>query len=137
MRRDRATNHPKGWFGGPWDSDLAISVGFANEAVDDPHVHSLITEIYLVARGTSEVRVGSETIELQQGDALIVEPGEAHTFLSSSPDYLHFVVHSPGLAGESARREKQSVSRSQLGLARPLRSVGVRSGTLAQATVPS
>ena len=41
---------------------------------------------------------------------------EAHTFFGSSADYLHFVVHSPGLTGDEARREKQLVSRSRLGL---------------------
>jgi mannose-6-phosphate isomerase-like protein (cupin superfamily) len=116
VRRERINTDTKGWFAGPWDSDLSVSVGFANQGVDDPHVHSVITEIYLVARGTSVARVGSETIDLKAGDALIVEPGEAHTFLSSSSDYLHFVVHSPGLTGDSAQGEKQPVPRSRLGL---------------------
>ncbi|HKE01331.1 MAG TPA: cupin domain-containing protein, partial [Planctomycetota bacterium] len=105
-----------GWFAGPWDSDLAVSVGFANEGIDEPHVHSQITEIYLVARGTSSIRVEHETVELREGDALVVEPGEAHTFLSSSDDYLHFVIHTPGLAGEAAAHEKRPVPRTQLGL---------------------
>jgi mannose-6-phosphate isomerase-like protein (cupin superfamily) len=116
LRRERITGNAKGWFAGPWDSGLAISLGFANEGVDEPHVHSRVTEIYLVARGSSTVRVGEETIELTEGDALILEPGEPHTFLGSSPDYLHFVVHSPGLAGEAAQAEKQLVPRSDLGL---------------------
>jgi hypothetical protein len=48
-------NHsaPKGWYAGPWNSDLAISVGYANKGVDEPHVHTKINEIYLVARGTA------------------------------------------------------------------------------------
>ena len=54
--------------------------------------------------------------ELREGDALIVEPGEPHTFLGNSPDYLHFVVHSPGVAGETSRAEKKLVPRSDLGL---------------------
>jgi mannose-6-phosphate isomerase-like protein (cupin superfamily) len=116
VRHERITEEAKGWFAGPWDSDLAVSVGFANEGVDEPHVHSRITEIYLVARGTSTIRVESETVELREGDTLIIEPGEGHTFLSSSDDYLHFVIHTPGLAGESARNEKQLISRAQLGL---------------------
>jgi mannose-6-phosphate isomerase-like protein (cupin superfamily) len=70
--------------------------------VDEPHVHSRITEVYLVARGSSSIRVEEETIELREGDALIIEPGEAHTFLGSSADYLHFVIHAPGLAGDDA-----------------------------------
>jgi hypothetical protein len=47
---------------------------------------------------------------------LVVEPGEAHTFLSSSLDYLHFVIHIPGISGEEAHSEKSLVSRAQLGL---------------------
>lgn len=115
MRHERITDEAKGWFAGPWNSDLGVSVGFANEGIDEPHVHSQLTEIYLVARGTSSIRVEQETVELRQGDALIIEPGEAHTFLSSSDDYLHFVIHTPGLAGEAARREKRPVPRSQFG----------------------
>jgi hypothetical protein len=31
---------------------------------------------------------------------LVVEPGEDHTFLSSSEGYLHFVVQAPFLRGD-------------------------------------
>lgn len=106
----------KGWYAGPWNSDLAVSVGYANAGVDEPHVHSRIVEIYLIARGTSEIRVEQETIVLEAGDVIVVEPGEAHTFLSNSPDYFHFVAHVPGLSGEEARAEKSLVPRSRLGL---------------------
>jgi mannose-6-phosphate isomerase-like protein (cupin superfamily) len=116
MRHERITDEPKGWFAGPWDSDLAVSVGFASAGIDEPHVHSEVTEIYLVARGTSSMRVERETVALRAGDALVVEPGEAHTFLASSEDYLHFVVHTPGLAGDAARNEKRLVPRTRLGL---------------------
>jgi quercetin dioxygenase-like cupin family protein len=106
----------KGWFIGPWNSGLAISVGFANKGIDEPHLHNQITEIYLVARGVAEIRIEKETFKLQTGDIIILEPGEAHTFLSNSPDYFHFVLHTPGLNGESARKEKSVVPRTRLGL---------------------
>ena len=117
MRFEQANlSDDKGWYAGPWNSDLAVSVGFANKGIDQPHIHSQITEIYLVARGTSEIRVEQQTIKLSVGDVIVVDPGEAHTFLSSSPDYYHFVIHIPGLTGERARNEKLSVPRSRLGL---------------------
>ena len=116
MRISHADLADKGWFFGPWNSDLHVSVGYANKGIDEPHVHSQITEIYLVARGTAEIRVEQKTIQLQPGDMLAIEPGEAHTFLSSSTDYFHFVIHTPGLEGETAKTEKSLVQRNRLGL---------------------
>lgn len=109
-------NHPKGWFTGPWESDLAVSVGYANNAIDEPHLHQRITEIYLVARGVAELHVEGEHFHVETGDVVIIEPGEAHTFRSCSADYFHFVVHSPGLAGVEALQEKVLVPRERLGL---------------------
>ena len=107
---------PKGWYAGPWNSRLAVSLGYANEGIDDPHVHTQVTEVYLVARGRSIIRVGQESIDLEAGDVVVVEPGEPHTFVFSSPDYFHFVLHVPGLPGDEVYAEKHPVSRSQLGL---------------------
>jgi mannose-6-phosphate isomerase-like protein (cupin superfamily) len=106
----------KGWCFGPWNSELAISVGYANQAIDEPHLHHRITEIYLVARGTAEIRVERETVALRPGDLIVIEPGEAHTFLPSSPDYHHFVIHTPGLTGDDSRADKMAVDRSRLGI---------------------
>ncbi len=117
MRLERADSTiAKGWYIGPWNSDLPIAIGYANAGVDEPHAHSQLTEIYIITRGTSEIRLGQETIALQAGDLLVIEPGEAHTFLSHSPDYFHVVIHTPALSGDDARREKQAVPRSHLGL---------------------
>ncbi len=106
----------KGWYMGPWDSELDISLGFANEGVDEPHVHERMTEIYFMARGTVQMRVEQETLVLGAEEIIVVEPGEAHTFLSSSPDHFHFVIQTPGLMGEAARADKVLVPRSRLGL---------------------
>jgi mannose-6-phosphate isomerase-like protein (cupin superfamily) len=106
----------KGWYWGPWYSNLDISVGFANKGVDEPHFHRRMTEIYLIACGTAEMRVETESINLSQGQVIVVEPGEAHTFLSCSPDHFHFVLQVPGLEGEEARFDKVLVPRSRLGL---------------------
>jgi len=62
------------------------------------------------------MRVEQETVTLEAGDMIIIDPGEAHTFLSSSPEYFHFVVHVPGLSADEAHAERSSVSRSRLGL---------------------
>ena len=100
---------PKGWFEGPWNSDLNISVGYANEGVNEPHLHRTITEIYLVAAGSAVMRVAGQEITLQRGQMVVIEPGEVHTFVSSTPDYLHYVIHTPGLSGDAARADKELV----------------------------
>lgn len=116
MRVERADRQDKGWYLGLWNSNLPISIGYANTGIDEPHLHTAITEIYLVASGTSNIRIEDQTIALSPGDIVVVDPGEAHTFLDSSPDYFHFVLHVPGITGETARTEKEYVSRKRLAL---------------------
>jgi mannose-6-phosphate isomerase-like protein (cupin superfamily) len=96
----------KNWYAGPWNTDLPISIGYANTAINQPHLHRQITEIYLIARGTAELSVNSQTVKVSAGDMIWIQPGEAHTFLSSSPEYFHFVIHIPGLPEEAARADK-------------------------------
>lgn len=116
MRLERADpTAPKGWILGPWNSDLTVALGYANEGIDEPHLHERITEVYMVARGSSTIQVEREAMVLQAGDVLVVEPGEAHTFLASSPDYLHFVLHLPALSPDEIRAERRPVSRDRLG----------------------
>ena len=46
MRVERADEtSDKGWYAGPWDSELPIGIGFANQGIDEPHTHARITEI--------------------------------------------------------------------------------------------
>jgi len=56
-----------------------------------------------VARGRSTARVADRELDLGPGDMLVVEPGEAHTFLSSTEDYLHFVVQAPFHPGDKVQ----------------------------------
>lgn len=106
----------KGWFIGPWNSDMPIPIGYANKGIDEPHEHCGMFEVYLVACGTAVARIEHESVTLSSGDVLVVEPGEAHTFLESSADYLHFVIHVPQKDGLLPARAKEHVDRSRLGL---------------------
>lgn len=57
-------------------------------------------EVYLVAQGQSTAVVDGRKLELKAGDMLVIEPGEVHTFVDSTEDYLHFVVHTPFVEGD-------------------------------------
>ena len=52
----------KGWFVGPWNSDLLVPIGYANIGIDEPHFHQQMYEVYLVARGWSTAVVSNQTI---------------------------------------------------------------------------
>jgi uncharacterized protein YjlB len=120
MRIERGQHSSnKGWYVGPWNSKLTVSIGYAHVGVDEPHLHTSIHEIYLVSRGSCHVRIERETVQLVAGDVLIVQPGEAHTFLQHSADYFHFVLHVPGRTGADARADKVAVEWSQLEEAPP------------------
>ena len=96
----RDPSQPKGWCVGPWNSNVPIPVGYANEGIDEKHYHTQMYEIYLVAQGQSTAIVNDEEITLQAGSILVVEPHEVHTFIQSSADYLHFVIHVPFVEGD-------------------------------------
>lgn len=96
----RDARPPKGWLFGPWNSDIPVPIGFANQGINEPHYHAHMYEIYLIARGTSTVIVDGQTVTLHEGDALAVAPHEVHTFTTSSPDYFHFVIQTPFVAGD-------------------------------------
>lgn len=100
-------DNPKGWFIGPWNSAVPIPIGYANEGINEKHYHAEMYEIYLVAKGTSLAIVNEVDVPLQAGDILVVEPHEAHTFVQSSADYLHFVIHTPFRKGDKVVLEEE------------------------------
>ena len=44
--------------------------------------------------------VDGKSVDLKQGDVIALEPNEQHTFTESSPDYFHFVIHTPFVKGD-------------------------------------
>lgn len=79
---------------------MPVPIGYANQGIDVPHLHEQMYEVYLVAWGWSTAVVNQQTIRLEAGDMLIIEPGEVHTFIESSAEYLHFVIHTPFVPGD-------------------------------------
>jgi mannose-6-phosphate isomerase-like protein (cupin superfamily) len=97
MRKLTASHtEPKGWLAGPWESELPIGIGFANDGIDAPHRHERATEVYLVAAGAAIAVVDGVEVPVVAGDVLIVEPHEVRSFRNATPDYRCFVVHAGG-----------------------------------------
>lgn len=76
------------------------AIGFANLGINEPHYHRGLHEVYLIARGSSTIVVDGTPIVLRAGDVIVLEPGEVHTFVESTPDYFHFVLHCPPIGGD-------------------------------------
>jgi uncharacterized protein YjlB len=106
MRLEKAGLQDKGWYAASWELPLAGAAGYAHTAINEPHFHRRITEVYLIARGSAQAQVGDQFLALAPGNLLVIEPGEARTFLSASPDYFHFVLHLPRLRQEEALADK-------------------------------
>ncbi|UCC62315.1 MAG: cupin domain-containing protein [Anaerolineae bacterium] len=89
----------KGWYTELSHPSLP-AIGFANQGIDEWHFHRQLYEVYLVARGRSTAIVDGTSVTLNAGDVLVVKPGEVHTFVKSTADYFHFVLHCPPLQGD-------------------------------------
>lgn len=102
MRVLRAGTDPKGWLAGPWESSLPIAIGYANDAIDEPHRHERTTEVYLVAAGEATIVVDSDVQRVHAGDVVIVEPQEVRSFRDATTEYRAFVLH---VGGDGSDRE--------------------------------
>ena len=47
----------KGWYVGTWNGTFPFPVGYAMVGIDDPHVHTRVMEVFLVARGHAQLRI--------------------------------------------------------------------------------
>ena len=69
-----------------------------------PHFHKKTIELYLVLKGSISIQVkkGSEVtvVVLDQGDVLLLEPGECHQITKSSDDNQLLVVCTPAWSEE-------------------------------------
>lgn len=99
LSRNDASGSAKGWYTDLFSPDLP-AIGFANSGINENHYHRELREVYLVARGNSTMIVDGQEVKLGTGDVIVIEPGEAHTFVGSSADYFHFVIHCPQIRGD-------------------------------------
>jgi quercetin dioxygenase-like cupin family protein len=106
IARNDETQPAKGWYTELAHSKLPF-IGFANQGINEPHLHRELYEVYLVVRGSSTILVNGTSIVLHAGDVIVIEPGEAHTFVENSPDYFHFVLHCPPVKGDKVALSKE------------------------------
>lgn len=55
----------------------------------DPHAHGTLEEIFIIMNKT-KMGVGDQLLDVDEGDVVLVEPGEAHWF--ETPDGVDVVI---------------------------------------------
>lgn len=109
MKTARLDDMTRGWFIGNFeptlyrtnDVEVAVKSYHAGEK-EEPHYHKIATEFTAIISG----RVRINGVEYQQGDILIIEPGDVTEF-EALTDTVHAVVKLPG-----ANNDKYVVGRS-------------------------
>ena len=86
---------------GPWNSGLALAIGYARTASAEPHYHAQMREIFVVIAGSGDFMAGGHTRRIETDAVGIVEPGEVHAWRSASRDFQIVVVHEPYVAGDT------------------------------------
>jgi len=74
----------KGWFVGH-GTRITSRRGLCGDWHRRASYHSRMFELYLVARGGLPPWSRANELALEAGSVLVVEPGEVHTFVDSSP----------------------------------------------------
>ena len=57
-----------------------------------PHYHEDMQEVFVIVRGTAELAAGGETVTLQRGDAILIDPHEVHQMSNRGPDDVEYLA---------------------------------------------
>ena len=76
------------------DGSFPIQVGVKRNAkkYGTRHLHRSMHEYFLVIKGHILIRVGGKEVRVDEGDLLVVEPGEPHEIFSRSPESLYLLL---------------------------------------------
>lgn len=56
------------------------------------HYHTLVEEVYLVAEGRGGIRIDDETCHIEQGDIVVIVPGQRHKVWQEGEGDLVLIV---------------------------------------------
>lgn len=99
MKTAKLEDMIKGWFVGNFEptllqtNDVEVAVkSYKKGDYEEKHYHKIATELTVITRG----RVRMNGIEYEEGDIIVMEPGEATDFECLEDDTQNVVVKIPG-----------------------------------------
>jgi quercetin dioxygenase-like cupin family protein len=81
------------------DSLGFIVVRIASGTSTSPHLHEKLSEIF-VALSPLSMTLNEEYVELEYGDVIVAEPGEAHSFKATGNEGVLLAVKVPNLSDD-------------------------------------
>ena len=103
LEEERLEGHK--WIFGPFKSEgsstfsKSIEIGYVNlqevEKTDRLHLHSNSEEYYLLLSGHMQIKVGEGTVEVSEGQLLLVRPNVSHLILRVQPDTRILLIKAP------------------------------------------
>jgi quercetin dioxygenase-like cupin family protein len=90
----------EGWRLSEAGMPIQVGVKFGSSPFGKEHLHRTMAEYFLLVAGSMKISVAGQILEMEKGDLLVVEPGEAHEVLACSPDALLLLMMPPEVAGD-------------------------------------
>ena len=90
----------EGWHLAEAGMPIQVGVKSGSTPFGKKHLHKTMAEYFLLVAGSMKLSVAGQTLELEKGDLLVVEPGEKHEVLNCSPDALLLLLMPPAVAGD-------------------------------------
>ncbi len=86
---------------GPWNSGLAIAVGYISQMDRALHYHHAMRETCVITAGLADVMVEGTVRRVETGAVAIIEAGEVHAWRGASPDFRAILIHEPWVDGDT------------------------------------
>lgn len=100
MRMLRQLLQKEGWHLAESGLPIQVGVKFGTSPFGKEHLHLAMFEYFLLVAGSMKLFAAGQTLEMETGDLLVVEPGEKHEVLECSPDALLLLMMPPPVAGD-------------------------------------
>ncbi len=100
MRIIRKLLEKEGWHLAESALPIQVGVRYGSSPFGKRHLHKAMAEYFLLLEGELRLQVDGNVLEMKKGDLIVVEPGESHEVLHSSPAARLLLLMPPAVADD-------------------------------------